>query len=103
MWRPVEVLEIAMRIPCYQPLDEALDRLRPYGPGLINGNFNHAPMVAEALCALGRPDAVLPWIERYRDRMVMRAAVGERIAPDKWREPLGGGDRFAAWSEFFAE
>ncbi|HVB17230.1 MAG TPA: hypothetical protein VNF04_11885, partial [Stellaceae bacterium] len=54
----------------YEPLDEALDRLRPYGSELANGNFNHAPMVAEALCALGRPEAVLPWIERYRPRMV---------------------------------
>jgi len=43
-----------MRDPSYEPLDEALDRLSGYGPELANGNFNHAPMVAEALCALGR-------------------------------------------------
>ena len=50
-----------MRNPSYEPLDEALDRLSDCGPELANGNFNHAPMVAEALCALGRPDAVMPW------------------------------------------
>ena len=48
-----------MRVPSYEPLDDALDRLSGYGPQLSNGNFNHAPMVAEALCALRRPEAPL--------------------------------------------
>jgi hypothetical protein len=89
----------------YEPLDEALDRLAPYGIELTNGNFNHAPMVAEALCALGRPDAVLPWIERYRLRILPRdagAAAGEPIAAADWRGELARRDRFAAWSRFFA-
>jgi len=87
----------------YEPLDEALDRLRPYGSELTNGNFNHAPMVAEALCALGRPEAVLPWIERYRPRMVQRSAGGEPIRRTGWRDALGRRDRFADWSEFFGD
>ena len=74
-----------MPISSYAPLDEALDRLSGYGPALANGNFNHAPMVAEALCALGRPEAVMPWIERYQPRMLPRAAAGEPIHPDEWR------------------
>ena len=37
-----------MRVPSYEPLDDALDRLSRYGPQLANGNFNHAPMVVEA-------------------------------------------------------
>ncbi len=53
-----------MRAPSYEPLDAALDILSGYGPGLANGNFSHAPMVAETLCALGHPEAVMPWIER---------------------------------------
>ena len=58
-----------MSNPRIAPLDNALDTLARYGPDLANGNFNHAPMVAEALCALGRPEAVMPWIERYRARL----------------------------------
>ena len=49
-----------MRVPSYTSLDDALDTLSGYGTQLKNGNSNHAPMVAEALCAMGRPDAVMP-------------------------------------------
>jgi hypothetical protein len=92
---------MAMSALAYEPLDAALDMLSPYGPGLANGNFNHAPMVAEALCSLRRPDAVLPWVERYRDRLLPRAPLGEPIAAAEWRAVLGQRDRFAAWSQFF--
>lgn len=92
-----------MRPPCYAPLDDALDEIAPYGIALDNGNSNHAPMVAEALCALGRADAVLPWLARYRGRMRQRPAAGERICSDDWRGALGRRERFADWSEFFGE
>src|SRR2546421_11027755 len=91
-----------MRVPSYEPLDDALDRLSGYGPQLANGNFNHAPMVAEALCALGRPDAVMPWVERYRERLVPRDPMGEPVRPAEWRVALGQRDKFAAWSALFA-
>ena len=74
-----------MPILSYQTLDGALDRLSHYGPGLTNGNFNHAPMVAEALCAMGRPDAVMPWIKRYQVRLVPRGPAGEPILATEWR------------------
>ena len=89
----------------YDPLDGALDRLAGYGPGLANGNFSHAPMVAEALCALGRPEAVMPWIERYQERIVPRAPANEAeepIHPAEWQRALGQRERFAAWSALFA-
>jgi hypothetical protein len=99
-----------MPIFSYAPLDEALDRLSGYGPALANGNFNHAPMVAEALCALGRPEAVMPWIERYQERIAPRgpaadavSGAGDPIRPAEWRGALGQRDRFAAWSALFAE
>src|SRR5271169_4480075 len=92
-----------MPVPSYHSLDAALDRLSGYGPGLINGNFNHAPMVAEALCALGRPEAVMPWIERYQGRLVVRESPGEPIGASEWRAALGQRERFAAWSALFAE
>ena len=92
-----------MRAPSYSPLDEALEILAPYGIELKNGNSNHAPMVAEALCALGRPDAVMPWIARYRERMLPHPPTGARIRRGDWRDALGQRSRFADWSAFFAE
>jgi hypothetical protein len=92
-----------MRAASYAPLDEALETLAPYGIELKNGNSNHAPMVAEALCALGRPDAVMPWVERYRERMLPRPSAGVRIGREDWRGALGERARFADWSAFFAE
>ena len=63
-----------MRTPCYSSLDDALDEIAPFSIELKNGNSNHAPMVAEALCALGHPEAVRPWLSRYRERMQLRPA-----------------------------
>src|SRR6266478_4848908 len=92
-----------MRAPSYATLDDALELLAPYGIALSNGNSNHAPMVAEALCAMGRPEAVMPWIDRYRERLLPRSSAVDRIGPDDWRNALGRRDRFAEWSAFFAE
>src|SRR5882724_9451962 len=92
-----------MRPPSYTSLDHALETLAPYGTELKNGNSNHAPMVAEALCAMGRPDAVMPWIERYRERMLPRPPGGDSILRDDWRSALGERDRFSDWAEFFRE
>lgn len=91
-----------MPSPSYEPLDAALELLAGYGSALANGNFNHAPMVAEALCALGRPTAVMPWLERYRPRLVPRQPAATAIGPDRWRAALGRGGNFAAWCDFFA-
>ena len=91
-----------MPAPAYAPLDDALELLSPYGPDLANGNFNHAPMVAEALCALGRPEAVFPWIEVYRARMTPRSTAGDPVDWSQWRSHLGRRDSFADWSRLFA-
>jgi Questin oxidase-like len=92
-----------MRAPSYASLDDALETLAPYGIELRNGNSNHAPMVAEALCALGRPETVMPWIARYRERMLPRSGAGARIRREEWRDALGDRARFADWSAFFRE
>jgi hypothetical protein len=91
-----------MPAPDYAPLDDALEILSPYGTELTNGNFNHAPMVVEALCALGRPEAVFPWIEAYRARMTPRPSSGETVDWSQWRAHLGRRDSFPAWSNLFA-
>ena len=84
-------------------LDEALALLGDSGPDLRNGMTTHAPMVAEALCALGRTDAVMPWLERYRTQALPRLPLRERIEALHWRSALSKEDRFSDWSAFFAE
>jgi hypothetical protein len=59
-------------------------------------------MVVEALCALGRPEAVFPWVEAYRPRMTPRAAASETTDWSQWRAHLGCRDAFPAWSRLFA-
>ncbi|MGE3498620.1 MAG: questin oxidase family protein [Candidatus Binatia bacterium] len=87
----------------YAVIDEALEMLSGYGPDLGNGFTNHAPMVVEALCALGRPSSVLPWLEGYRARMLPRPARHQQIRADQWRAALADEQRFADWSAFFSE
>ena len=87
----------------YATMDEALELLSAYGPDLSNGLTSHAPMAAEALCAMGRPDAVMPWLQRYRKGMLPRPPARERITRDTWRAALSREDRFADWSAFFEE
>jgi Questin oxidase-like len=87
----------------YEALDEALAALAGSDIGLKNGNSNHAPMVAEALCAMGRPQAVMPWIARYQERLLPRPSAGDPIRAETWRGALGQRDRFADWAEFFGE
>ena len=53
----------------YEVLDEALESISFAGPELVNGLTNHAPMTIEALSAMGRGDAVLPWFDGYRTGM----------------------------------
>jgi hypothetical protein len=88
--------------PDYAPLDAALDSIADRGIVLRNGNSNHAPMAMEALCALGRPQAVRPWLDRYRERMLPRPPADFPIAVSEWRGALGQRERFADWSGFFA-
>lgn len=87
----------------YESLDEALEALAGHGIALKNGNSNHAPMVAEALCAMGRPQAVMPWLARYQERLLPRQPAGDPIRAEIWRSALGQRDRFADWAEFFVE
>ncbi|MFI5314098.1 MAG: questin oxidase family protein [Myxococcota bacterium] len=89
--------------PTYQSLDETLRTLAAFGPDLRNGNTNHAPMAVEALCALGREDAVQPWLARYRAELLPMPARCERVTAQNWRAALARTERAADWSAFFAE
>jgi hypothetical protein len=90
-------------MPDYGMMEPALAFLAPYGPDLRSGLTSHAPMVAEALAALGRADAVMPWLERYRAGLEPRPVAREPIARERWRDALGRTERFADWSAFFAD
>ena len=87
-------------------LDEALEMLRgtapefdPFGMGFCLAN--HAPMAVEAMCAMGRPDAVIPWVERYRGYLSDAPAARDPISQSQWREALGDFGRATDWVNFF--
>jgi hypothetical protein len=82
-------------------LDEALAILHHTGPDLSNGNSNHGPMVAEALCVLGRPGSVIPWIEAYKDRFQDRSQPRHPVSPEAWPDCLGDSRCLADWVTFF--
>ena len=82
-------------------IDEMLDLLSFASVELLNGNANHGPMASEALFTLGRDDAVLPWVENYRGRLVDRPTPSSPIPSDQWREQLGQRDRMGDWIAFF--
>ena len=81
----------------YESLDAALDWLAHFGPELANGFTSHAPMVAETLCALGRPEAVRPWLERARPELTARPEARAPLAPADWLTALGRSERTADW------
>lgn len=90
-----------MKQASYDCLDDALEILSAYGPDRSNGLTSHAPMAVEALCAMGRPDAVRPWLAQY-DQLLPRPAASQPISPERWREALAQTRRFADWSDLFA-
>jgi hypothetical protein len=85
----------------YSMMEPALAVLASYGPDLRNGMTSHAPMAVEALAALGRADAVMPWLEGYVKGMLPRPVARQRIGRDDWRAALGREDRVGDWSAFF--
>jgi hypothetical protein len=80
-------------------IDEALDILHHTGPE-YSGGSNHGPMAAEALLAMGRPEAVLPWVERYKRRLTDHPTPAMPITRAQWHEALGDVKRLADWIAF---
>ena len=87
----------------YSPLDSALESIADAGPDLRNGLTNHAPMAIEALCALGREEALAPWLAHYRAGMMPWPTAKEPIDPENWRTALGQIDRVSDWRAFFVK
>lgn len=82
-------------------MDEALTRLARTGPEYAGGLANHAPMAAEALCALGRDESVSSFLDRYAARLDP-VPSGRVIGDDAWREALGRRERTGDWIAFFS-
>jgi hypothetical protein len=82
-------------------IEDALELLANTGPEYHGGLANHGPMAAEALVALGRPRAVVPWVEHYRRRLDGRPSGHRPIAADEWQEALGEDGRVGDWMLFF--
>ena len=81
--------------------ESALDLLEGTGPEYGGGLSNHGPMAAEALVVLGRGDAVVPWLERYRRGLDARPGELHPIGAADWPEALGAYERAGDWSAFF--
>jgi hypothetical protein len=84
-----------------EAMEEALALLASTGPEYAGGLANHGPMAAEALVALQRPDAVVPWVEMYRKRLQAHPPGPRPIDPKEWRETLGEQSRVGDWIVFF--
>jgi hypothetical protein len=85
----------------YEVLDEALESISSSAPELANGFTNHAPMAMEALCALGRGDAVLPWLNKYRKSLLPLPPPHRSISSHEWPHLLGRLEFASEWLAFF--
>jgi hypothetical protein len=95
-----------------QALDEVLRQLQAAEPRSLQGLSTHAPMAAEALCALGFPQKAGPWLKNYRRPVRDLPGRKKRIDPNAWKDALGpdaqaetweqANGRWRDWTEFFA-
>ena len=84
-------------------MDEALGLLEDAGPEYGPGFSNHASMATEALLAMGRGDAVIPWVTAYRKRLAGNPEPGLPVFGGYWFEALGAIGRYADWVNCFDE
>lgn len=70
-------------------LDDALRTISWSGPVLANGMISHAPMVAEALVALHRPDAVAAALDRISEELRPWPEEASVIDERRWRDAVG--------------
>jgi len=82
-------------------MDQALEMFARTGPEYGGGLANHGPMAAEALITLGRSDAVIPWVERYKRNLQDPPGARRPISSEDWREALGDISRVGDWIAFF--
>lgn len=93
--------DTSLTIDSYAPLDAVLEALSEYGPSLTGGLFSHAPMVAEALCAMGHGDRSRAWVADHRDSLTPRPQARAPMDDDHWQQALGDSARFSDWAALF--
>lgn len=82
-------------------LDAALERIDQRTPDANFSRSNHVPMVAEALCVLGRSDAIAGWLDDNLERFEPGPAARAPIDEQDWRPALARPERFADWRAYF--
>jgi len=83
-------------------LDEALRLLQKAEPESTQGLSTHAPMVVEALCALGHEGRAVAWVEGYRGPRLRLPTPREPIPRENWRSALGPREGASSWEEALA-
>jgi hypothetical protein len=89
-----------------EALDEGLELLGDAAPeyeafGGVISLANHGPMVIEALCAMGRDDAVVDWTKRYAPRLDEPPPRQTRMTAADCSEALGDLRRVRDWEDLF--
>lgn len=84
-------------------LDDGLRALESFGPVLSNGLTNHAPMVIEAMSAMGHGDCIEAWIGAYRSQMRPWPPFEQPNDLADWRANLGQPLLVSAWRSYFLE
>ncbi len=82
-------------------LDRAYERVDARTPDASFHRSNHVPMVAEALCVLGRADAIAGWLDEHLERFEPAPAARTPLVADDWRAAFGRPERFPDWREHF--
>lgn len=82
-------------------VDEALERLAGTAPEYAGGLSNHGPMVVDALVAMGRGDAVLSFVDRYRRALDPAPETTDALPADGWDGALGHHEQYAAFDALF--
>ncbi len=82
-------------------LDAALARFHALLPDKNVHRANHVPMVIEALCTLGRADAIAPWFDDNFADYEPDPGSSRPIDAEHWRGFLGQSERFSDWRAFF--
>lgn len=80
---------------------EGLARLAGRGFEFDGVLSNHGPMAVDALVACGETEAVVRWVNTYREYLGDEPAPSNTITDEDWRNALGDFSRVADWTEHF--